>query len=369
MVCLMRALSKFKVRIVNCKHHTDLASERLVLSMQIESKSANSDRITFEIFIQDKFSEFELSSVVTALKSANSVLPVPLFYWNIVSDTPGLLSGSCGTIARSVPTIFDHNLCEYLIIVGGDGCNPDGWLHRVRAMQRHLRLVAILSDAATAYIRTTKTRDKPMAAHWRDVSIIKEEGYFPSLTTCYAEMSDGIVTSAGSGFTTELIISFIAKFMGPYEIAELSRHLLVEAVRDNDMDQPGGESHFLNLIEPEIREAIRLMEENVTNPLLLSDISTRAGVSLRQLQRSFKGIFQKSPGQYYRRLRVKRARTMVTRSNLDMIEIALATGFASTETLSSTYKQEYSVSPAMDRANRQLNNGSTQITALPRMIT
>jgi hypothetical protein len=57
----------------------------------------------------------ELLSVVTALKSANSILPVPLFDWNMVSDTPGLLSGSCGIIARAMPTIFDHNLCEYLI--------------------------------------------------------------------------------------------------------------------------------------------------------------------------------------------------------------------------------------------------------------
>ena len=319
--------------------------------MQIDSAFANRDLIVFEIFIQENFSEIELSSVVTTLQAANRVLTAPMFDWNIVSDTPGLLNGSCGTIARAKPTVFDHNLCEYLIIVGGDHCEPDGWLRRVRAMQRHSRPVAILSDAATAYIRTTKTRDNPTATHWRDVSILYEEGHFPSLTTFFAEKSDGIITSAGSGFTTELTMNLIAKFMSRNEVAELASLLLLEVVRENDADQPKGVGCFSNMFEPSIEKAIRIMEENIADPLSTLEISTQVGISRRQLERRFKKIFQKPPGRYYSQLRVKRARIMVTRSNLKMFEIAIATGFGSTTAFSKVYKKEYLVSPTMDRAN------------------
>lgn len=321
--------------------------------MQIEPASANNDLIIFEIFLQEGFSEYELSAIVTTLQTANRVLAEPMFDWNIVSDTPGLLNGSCGTIARANPAIFDHYLGDFLIIIGGNNCNPNGWLRRVRAMQRHKRPVAILSEAATAYIRTVKTRDRSMATHWRDVSVLKEEGDFPSLTTRCAEISDGIITSAGTGFTTELTIGLIAKFMGRGEVDELASLLLVKAIRDNETDQPKSARHFLNLFEPKIEEAIRIMEENIAEPLSTYGISAQVGISLRQLERLFDKALQMSPGRYYRQIRVKEARIMVTGSNLDMIEIATATGFGSSSTLSRAYRKEYEVSPTADRANRR----------------
>jgi len=144
--------------------------------------------------------------------------------------------------------------------------------------------------------------------------------------------------------------------MGHKAIAELASLLLVAEVRDNDMDQPSGASHVSNSIEPKIKEAIQIMKENFAEPLSITEISTQVGISLRQLERCFKKVFQKSPGRYYRQIRIKRARPMVTRSNSDIIDIAIATGFGSTSTFSREYKQEYLVSPTMDRANRKLNS-------------
>jgi transcriptional regulator GlxA family with amidase domain len=148
-------------------------------------------------------------------------------------------------------------------------------------------------------------------------------------------------------------MSLIAKFLGRIEAAELASILLVESVRDSSADQPKGVNYLSTLFEPNIEAAIQIMEENISEPLSTYEISLQVGISLRQLERQFNKALQKSPGRYYRQVRVKNARAMVTRSNLDMIEIALATGFGSTSTFSRAYRQEYLVSPTMDRSNRR----------------
>ena len=309
--------------------------------------------VVFEVFIQAGFSELELASVLTTLKYANKVCAEPLFDWKIVSDTPGLLNGMCGTIARASPAVFDHGLADFLIVTGGENCNSQGWLPRVREMRRLKRPVAVLSDAATAYIRSLNSQAGASTTHWSDVCVLREEGYYPQLTTNYAEEANGVVTSAGLTFSSELIFDLISDIMGQSQLAELGGQMLFETLRDRAAEQPVSIGFLSNMFDPLIEKSIRIMQDNSSDPLPIPEISSQIGISVRQLERLFKTKLGTSPSRYYKRLRVKRAHILVTGTKLDMIEIALANGFGSISTLSSAYRAEFGVSPSQARSKKQ----------------
>lgn len=301
--------------------------------------------VAYEVFVQAGFSEFELSSVLTVLKYADALAGAVSFSWKVVSDEPGFVTGACGTIARAEPAIFDHDLADVMIVVGGESCDPDGWLGRVRAMQRHRRPVAVLSEAATAYIRRAKSFDASVTTHWKDVTLLQEEGRHSALKTTYLETANGVMTSAGVGFTPDLVLGLVARELSRSEIAELASHLQIETIRDVAAEQPKGRSFLTNLFDPQIQQAIRIMEENLADPLPTSEVSQEVGVSVRHLERLFQSVLGTSPARYYKELRVKRAHILITSTRMPLIEVAIACGFGSTGTLSSAYKAQFGASP------------------------
>ena len=62
---------------------------------------------------------------------------------------------------------------------------------------------------------------------------------------------------------------------------------------------------------PAVKQAISIFSENVETPVGIREVARRTGISPRQLERSFRTATGLSPGEYYRRQRLKTARQMV----------------------------------------------------------
>ena len=184
--------------------------------------NGNASAFVFEIFVQSGYSDLEFSSITNTLITANQITNRNLFDWQIVTDTPSLVKGLGGTIVRAAPAIPDHDLCDCMIVVGANNKTPEMWLRRLRSMQRKRAPVILLSNAATAYIKSLKSKDRLVTTHWKDIEALREIGYYPELTSHLFELSDGVITSAGFTSTIDVLISIIADFLAPHEVAELS---------------------------------------------------------------------------------------------------------------------------------------------------
>lgn len=309
----------------------------------------------FELFIARKFCDFELAAVTHTLAAANDLLAYTAFSWRFVSDTPGFVTGASGMMARAEPAIDGHGFSDTMVVVGGEGVMPGNWMRRARAMQRKGLVVVLLSDAATAYIKSTNAPVGKVTTHWRDTGPLIETGYHPNLTTRFSENSDGIITAAGAGATSELIIGLIAPMLTSPQIAELGNRLLLHTIRKSDAEQPKDIADNKGLFDAHITHAIRLMEESIADPMPMTDLTAQVGVSTRHLERVFRGVFDDTPARFYKRLRTKRARTMIEETLLPLIEVAVATGFGSSDTLAKAVKDEYGMSPSKMRARRKIN--------------
>ena len=110
----------------------------------------------------------------------------------------------------------------------------------------------------------------------------------------------------------------------------------------------------LGVREPKLLAAIRVMEENLEEPLSLGEIARRANLSVRQLERLFKQRLVCPPSRYYLELRLHHARLLLMRGASSILAIALAAGFASASHFSRRYREHFGHSPREERGFRLL---------------
>lgn len=308
----------------------------------------------FEIFVSAGFNALEVAAVSSVLDQANDILTTQAFEWRYVSDTPGLLTGSQGMIVRAQPAVANHDFSDAMIVTGGRKREGGDWIARVRAMKRAGRTVALLSDAASAYIENAGSTGGRATTHWRDVLTLSEAGYYPNLTFNIAENANGVITSAGHSATLDLMIGLISEHLTGPQVAELASHLLMPAIRKTSAEQPRNIGHNESLFDKRIAKAINLMEETISEPLPMVDLADQLGVSVRHLERQFNEVFNDTPARFYKRLRVKRAKAMLEETIVSIVDISVATGFGSTQTLAKSMKDEFGLTPKKIRDRRSV---------------
>ncbi|MCO4840678.1 helix-turn-helix domain-containing protein [Ascidiaceihabitans sp.] len=320
------------------------------------SRSGSEEKPTkFEIFVSKGFCELEVSAVTHTLALGNKILGLSAFEFRYVSDRPGVVSGSNNMLLRAEPAIADHGFADVMIVVGGCKGNFEPWIKRLRSMQRQSLPVVLLSDAATAYIQETNKPAGKVTTHWHDALMLTETGYHPNLTNNLAESSDGIVTAGGRSSTQELIIALISSFFDTPQLAEIGNRTLLQNIRSTNTEQPRGIGHNKGFFDGRITAAIHLMENNISDPLSMAELTEQLGVSTRQLERQFREVFNDTPARFYKRIRSKQARVMLQETLLPIIDVAVATGFGSSSTLAKAVKDEYGLTPAKMRERRTVD--------------
>lgn len=308
----------------------------------------------FELFLSGGFCDVELAGIMQALRTANSVLARQVFSWRCVSETPGILRSLNGMCIEAEAAIEDVVPPHTMIVIGGQMGGGTAWMRRMRVMQRKALPVVLLSDAATAHIRASNPRGA-VTTQWRDAAQLAETGHYPALTTRFSEKSNGVITAAGGAATAELIIGLIAPLLSAAQVAELGNRLLLSTIRKSDAEQPKDIAGSSCLFDAQITQALRLMEDSIADPLPMTDLAYAVGISTRHLERAFKTALKDTPARFYKRLRTKRARALIEDTLLPLIEIAVATGFGSSNTLAKAVKDEYGVTPSKMRARTSLS--------------
>ncbi|MBA4055529.1 MAG: AraC family transcriptional regulator, partial [Marivirga sp.] len=77
----------------------------------------------------------------------------------------------------------------------------------------------------------------------------------------------------------------------------------------------------------------------------LSEISNAACLSIPQLVRQFKAVFQTTPHQYLIRIRLVHAAGLLKHTDTSISDITFASGFENTSAFCRAFKSEYGVPP------------------------
>ena len=123
--------------------------------------------------------------------------------------------------------------------------------------------------------------------------------------------------------------------------AFLATHLLARGRHES----PPGPEHAA------VRVGIAVMRERLAEPLTLADIAAEAHLSVYQFIRVFKAATGETPHRFLTRLRIERARRLLSGTSLTVAQIAARCGFASPGALSSAFLSQVGVRPSVYRTN------------------
>ncbi|MEZ2218677.1 GlxA family transcriptional regulator [Rhizobium sp. RCC_161_2] len=165
------------------------------------------------------------------------------------------------------------------------------------------------------------------------------------------------ITTAGSMPTVDLMLEIIRRRQGYSLALEVSRLFIYEPATVYGAMELSPSTAGLRLRDPRVAQSVRLMEEHIEQPLVLTRLARRIGVSARHLQALFQDDFGAPPHVHYLALRLNAARRKVIETKESFAEIAAATGFNSASAFSRSYRASFSESPSGTR--RRLRGRST----------
>ena len=102
---------------------------------------------------------------------------------------------------------------------------------------------------------------------------------------------------------------------------------------------------------PKLSQVIQKMEANIEDPISPASLAAEVGMSTRQLERLFRRYLNRSPKRYYMELRLQKARNLLMQTDMSVINVALACGFASPSHFSKCYRAHYATTPYRERGS------------------
>lgn len=305
----------------------------------------------FDILVAPGFVLLELASLVDVLRVANRVCPTPRFTYTYRSLRGGAVASSSDAMVTT-EAVAAQPVADYLFVIGNsDPDHPDLSLGRIVSDYTYRDAqVFLLAEAASRYIDERGTED--LATHWENASFLRERGARFEAKLSIATEQGPVVTCAGMGATTDIALAVIGRHIsGPAKmtVADIMLH---ENIRDFSSMQPFSGATTSATGDAKLDQCIKLMQENIEDPLPIRQIVEALNLSNRSLERKFRTFFGTTPNGYYREMRLAKANNLLLNTTMSVREIGMACGFPNG--FSSVYKSYFGTTPfALRRKKRQ----------------
>ncbi len=296
-----------------------------------------------------------LTSAIEPLRAANEITGRQEFTWKLVAETAAPVRSSAEIGFDPDVTLQELEGVDQLYLLSpptAEFVDPRRSPARLRWLDRTGVTLGAFSGGIFPLARAGLMEGRPCSVHWCYEAAFKAD--FPAIEAREVTiLREGRrITASGAGAVFDLMLRLIEERLGRDCMTEVACWFQHPFVRDADASQKvpvarsGGTTD--NLPAP-IREAIRLFETHVEDPLRIPDIAAAVGLSGRHFERTFKRETGQSPLRYYHQLRLMKARQRVLYSNDSFREIAASVGYLSSGPMNRHYVELFGVSPRDER--------------------
>ncbi|MBV6624592.1 MAG: helix-turn-helix transcriptional regulator [Rivularia sp. (in: Bacteria)] len=113
-------------------------------------------------------------------------------------------------------------------------------------------------------------------------------------------------------------------------------------------------NHCDKLSQPKLNLVFEYIENNLDSKISLTDLATTAGIGKFYFSRLFKSSTNVSPYRYVLQQRIKRAKSLLTRTDMPICNIALECGFSNQSHMAKYFRMMVGTSPKKFRNNSDL---------------
>lgn len=309
------------------------------------------DRVT--LVLLPSFSLMAFTSIVDTLRLANYCSAKTLYSIETCSRDGYPVVSSAG-----VSVSADYAVSEYakpppnIILCSGTEAHVYrdnavfGWLRRWAREGSHIGAVC---TGTHVLARAGLMSNYRCTIHWENIDSFLEEFPEADVRAELFEIDRDRFTCAGGVAGIDMMLAEITSRHGAALAATVSEQVMHERIREGNDTQRLPLQARLRISHPKLIRAIGEMEQNTEEALSRDEIARRVGLSRRQLERLFRRYLKTSPARYYLKLRLNRARTLLTQTTLPVTEVAFASGFTSASHFSKCYRDMFGRTPRAER--------------------
>jgi transcriptional regulator GlxA family with amidase domain len=277
-----------------------------------------------------------------------------LYSWIVVGDGGEQATCSGGTVFQLDDDLGDLNRDDTLMVCTGidvqDATSKRvlGWLRREA---RKGLVVGGLCTGAYTLAKAGLLDGKRATIHWENQDSFSEEFHDVELTKSVFVVDGNRLTTAGGTSSIDLMLKLIADDQGEDLANAVADQLIYSSIRTDQDTQRLSVPTRIGVRHPKLSNVIQMMESNIEEPISPSILAKEVGMSTRQLERLFRRYLNRSPKRYYMELRLQKARNLLMQTNMSVINVALACGFASPSHFSKCYRAHYDTTPYRERGS------------------
>ena len=308
----------------------------------------------FVFVLMENFTLLSFSSALDALRIANRMSGKTLYEWTFIGENEGVVSCSAGTQFKLDNSLIELHRDDTILLCGGTSIQEAttkkliGWLRREA---RRGLTIGGLCTAAYPMAKAGLLDEKKATIHWENQDSFAEEFLEVELTKTVFVCDGNRYTTAGGTSSIDLLLKIIADEHGEELANAVADQMIYSSIRTDQDTQRLSVPTRIGVRHPKLSKVIQMMEINIEEPISPSILAKDVGMSTRQLERLFRRYLDRSPKRYYMELRLQKARNLLMQTDMSVINVALACGFASPSHFSKCYRAHYDTTPYRERGS------------------
>jgi transcriptional regulator GlxA family with amidase domain len=306
----------------------------------------------FVFLLLEGFTLVAFAGAIEPLRLANRMAGRQIYEWTSLSEGGGSVRASNGIVLESDGAPGEIGKAATIIVAGGINVREAStrpvlaWLRRE---SRKGHVIGAVCTGAQTLALAGLLDGRACTIHWENRDSFEEEFPEIELRPNIYVIDRNRLTAAGGTAATDLMLRLIAQKHGP-ELANLVADQMIHTqIRSDSDEQRLSIPARIGIRHPKLSAVIRMMEENIEEPVSPALLAGDVRMSTRQLERLFRRYLNRSPKRYYMELRLKKARNLLLQTDMSVINVALACGFASPSHFSKCYRALYKTTPYRER--------------------
>nr|WP_040615421.1 GlxA family transcriptional regulator [Oceanicola granulosus] len=306
----------------------------------------------FVFVLLPQFTMLCFACAVEALRIANRMSGRELYSWALAGEGGETASCSLGIRYALDMDLDELDRDDTLMLCGGVDVQAATTKRMLNWLRREARRGVTMGGLCTAsytLARAGLLEGRRATIHWENQDSFLEEFEEVKLTKSVFVVDGNRITTAGGTASIDLMLKLIADDHGEELASAVADQLIYSAIR-TDQDTPRlSIPTRIGVRHPKLSRVIQMMETNIEEPISPSILARDVGMSTRQLERLFRRYLNRSPKRYYMELRLQKARNLLMQTDMSVINVALACGFASPSHFSKCYRAHYDTTPYRER--------------------
>jgi len=321
----------------------------------VETRSAKQKRYVFVLL--DNFTMLCFASAVESLRIANRMAGKTLYTWVLAGDGGETVACSNGTEFKVNMDLDELGRDDIVMLCGGIDVQAATTRRLLNWVRREARRGVVMGGLCTAGYTLAKAGlldGKKATIHWENHDSFAEEFEEVTLTKSVFVIDGNRITTAGGTASIDLMLKLIADDHGEDLSNAVADQLIYSAIRTDQATQRLSLPTRLGVRHPKLSRVIQIMEQAIEDPISPATLARDVGMSTRQLERLFRRYLNRSPKRYYMELRLSKARNLLMQTDMSVINVALACGFASPSHFSKCYRSHYNTTPYRERGSQAM---------------